>query len=206
MKKPTNLAGSFPFASFDARGVEPIKKAFEKAGASVIEVVAPNRAARRAGHQVKTATFFLADGQQVMLLLKNDGDGNGDVYQVQLNKRVIPIKNVESITKAAAEIAGIINSNSPVFLQAERRKQAKLKIDPVDLGGGEKKKAPPVTNKAKLMAAKSEVSALEKQALEQEQILTVKQAELDARQEESKQIKSELETLLAENEQMEGAI
>ena len=200
----SNSAGSFDFASFDEKGANPIKKAFEKSGATVIEVVAPNRATRKAGYQVKTATFYMADGQQVMMLLKNDGEGNGDIYQVQLNKRVVPIKNVDNLDKAASEIAGMVKSGSPAFLKAQRRKQSRLKVDESDLDGGVKKKPAPATSKAKLEEATAEIKELDAQMESQLKEVSEKAATLNAKAEENNRIKAEIDALLEENEQLEG--
>lgn len=202
----TNSAGMFDFSSFDASGVEPIKKALTKAGAIVVDVDAPNRVSRRAGFQVKSATFFMADGQQIVMLLKNDGEGNGDIYQVQLNGRVIPIRNVDSLSRAAGEIAKLLKSNSPTFVKAQRRKQARLKVDESDLDGGKKKRAPAVTNKAKLEEIKTEIKELEEQLEIQQISLEQKKAELDLKAAGNKNIEAEIELLDEENEQLEGAI
>ncbi|MBE0507907.1 MAG: hypothetical protein IBX50_14545 [Marinospirillum sp.] len=199
-----NYAGSFKFDSFDAQGVEPIKKAFERAGATVIEVDAPNRASRRAGYQVKKSTFFLADGQQIMMLLKNDGEGNGDIYQVQLNSRVIPVKNVDDMSKAAAEIARMAKANSPAFTKAQRRKHQKLKVNESDLDGGKPKTAP-ATARAKLAETKAEAEEMDAQLAEQEQAMAEKISQLEAKRAENDKNQAEIDRLLAENEQLESA-
>lgn len=197
-----NYAGVFDFAQFDVKGVEPIKKAFEQAGLTVIDVEATNRAARRAGYQVKSATFHFADGQKVVMMLKNDGDGNGDIYQVKLNSRVVPVKNVDDMDKAVGEIATMAGANSASFLKAQRRKNAKQDVDESDLEGGRKK---PVTAAAKLEAAQAESQELEQQVTELESRRDELARQLAERQQKMESDQAELEALITENEQLEGA-
>lgn len=197
-----NYAGKFPFDQFDVQGVQPVKDAFAKAGANVIDVTADNKATRKAGYQVKTATFYLEDGQTIAMLLKNDGKGNGDIYQVQLNSKVIPVKNVGDLEAAAAEIAAMAGSNSAAFTKAARRKAEKQSVDETDL---ENKKQRPLTNAVKLEQAKAEITTLETAIAEQETRKSEIQSQLEAAQLQAQADAAELERIAQENDQLEAA-
>lgn len=196
-------AGVFDFARFDVEGVKPIKDAFEKAGLTVVDVEASNKAARRSGYQVKQATFFFGDGQRVVMMLKNDGDGRGDIYQVKLNSRVVPVKNVDDMDKAVAEIAAMAGSNSASFVKAARRKAEKQSVDESDLEGNKTRK--PVTAAAKLEAASTEIAELEAIAAEQEARRAELAAQVEAARQQYETDMAELNRLIEENDQLEAA-
>ena len=196
-------AGVFDFARFDVEGVKPIKDAFEKAGLTVVDVEASNKAARRSGYQVKQATFFFGDGQRVVMMLKNDGDGQGDIYQVKLNSRVVPVKNVDDMDKAVAEIAAMAGANSASFVKAARRKAEKQSVDESDLEGNKTRK--PVTAAAKLEAASTEIAELEAIAAEQEARRAELAAQVEAARQQYETDMAELNRLIEENDQLEAA-
>lgn len=196
-------AGVFDFARFDVEGVQPIKDAFEKAGLTVVDVEASNKAARRSGYQVKQATFFFGDGQRVVMMLKNDGDGHGDIYQVKLNSRVVPVKNVDDMDKAVAEIAAMAGANSASFVKAARRKAEKQSVDESDLEGNKTRK--PVTAAAKLEAATTEIAELEAIAAEQEARRAELAAQVEAARQQYETDMAELNRLIEENDQLEAA-
>ena len=196
-------AGVFDFARFDVEGVQPIKDAFEKAGLTVVDVEASNKAARRSGYQVKQATFFFGDGQRVVMMLKNDGDGHGDIYQVKLNSRVVPVKNVDDMDKAVAEIAAMAGANSASFVKAARRKAEKQSVDESDLEGNKTRK--PVTAAAKLEAANAEIAELEAIAAEQEARRAELAAQVEAARQQYETDMAELNRLIEENDQLEAA-
>ena len=196
-------AGVFDFARFDVEGVKPIKDAFEKAGLTVVDVEASNKAARRSGYQVKQATFFFGDGQRVVMMLKNDGDGQGDIYQVKLNSRVVPVKNVDDMDKAVAEIAAMAGANSASFVKAARRKAEKQSVDESDLEGNKTRK--PVTAAAKLEAATTEIAELEAIAAEQEARRAELAAQVEAARQQYETDMAELNRLIEENDQLEAA-
>lgn len=198
-----NYAGVFDFSHFDVAGVEPIKKAFEKAGVTIVDVEASNRAARRAGYQVKDASFFFGDGQRVVMSLKNDGEGGGDIYQVKLNSRVVPVKSVDNMEKAVAEIAAMAQGNSAAFVKAARRKAARQDVDEGDLDGGAGRR--PQTTAVKLEQATAEIADLESQLAEQKVQRDNLAASVDNAKKQHEADMAELERITAENDQMEAA-
>jgi hypothetical protein len=120
---------TFDFENFDEKGLAPVKQAFEKAGLSVVDIEASNRQRRMSGFATKTARFFFEDGQSITLRVK----GDGDVFQVQLNSRIVPIKQVDSMKGAIEEMARFASANAPAWKKAQRRKQQRAKVNTDDL-------------------------------------------------------------------------
>lgn len=197
-----NYASAFDFAKFDVEGVKPIRDAFEQAGLTVTDVEAPNRASRRNGFQVKQAAFYFGDGQKVTMLLKNDGSGGGDIYQVTLNGAIIPIKDVATLEGASKEIARMLGANSAKFEKAQQRKAMAQKVDESDLEGN--KKAKPATAAAKLEAANAEIAMLTGELTAQEERRSKLQARMDAVSAELATKSAELERITAENTSLEA--
>lgn len=120
---------TFDFDKFDADGLAPVKREFEKAGLSVVDIEANNRQRRMSGFATKSARFFFEDGQSITLRVK----GDGDVFQVQLNSRIIPIKQVDNMKGAVEEMARMASANAPAWKKAQRRKQQRAKVNTDDL-------------------------------------------------------------------------
>lgn len=120
---------TFDFDNFDESGLAGVKREFEQAGATVIDIEASNRARRQSGYATKMARFHFQDGQTITLRIK----GDGDVYQVQLNSRVIPIQAVDNRKAAIEEMARFLTANAPAWRRAQRRRQQRAKVNDADL-------------------------------------------------------------------------
>lgn len=120
---------TFDFDKFDEAGLAGVKRDFEQAGATVVDIEATNRARRMSGFATKTAKFYFQDGQTITLRIK----GDGDVFQVQLNSRVIPIQNVDNRKAAIEEMARFLTANAPAWRKAQRRKQQRAKVNESDM-------------------------------------------------------------------------
>ncbi|MGP9633780.1 hypothetical protein ACT3R7_12005 [Halomonas sp. AOP43-A1-21] len=120
---------TFDFNNFDADGLASVKQQFEKAGLSVSDIEANNRSRRMSGFATKMARFYFQDGQSITLRIK----GDGDVYQVQLNSRIIPIQQVDNMKGAVEEMARMAASNAPAWKKAQRKKQQRVKVNTEDL-------------------------------------------------------------------------
>lgn len=141
---------TFDFDNFDEKGLAGVRREFEKAGASVIDIEASNKSRRMSGYATKSATIYFEDGQSLTLRIK----GDGDVFQVKLNSRVVPIANVDSMKKAVGEMARYVESNAPAWKKAQRRKQQRAKVNKKDL------KAKPMPRAKKIEALDEEVTTL----------------------------------------------
>jgi len=142
---------TFDFANFDEKGLSGVKEAFERAGVTVIDLEASNRSRRMSGFATKSATFYFEDGQTITLRIK----GDGDVFQVKLNSRVVPIRNVHSMKEAVGEMARYLQANAPAWKKAQRRKQQRAKVDEKDM------KAKPLPRAKKIEALEADVAELD---------------------------------------------
>lgn len=116
-----NLLFSFEDMSVKDKAAKAIVKHFAKAGANVVSQDVDTKIRRTSGITYREMTLTFDDSQKVALRVK----ATGDIYQVLLNGKVIPIKNQDDHAKAVAEIAANVESNSAKF----QRLLAKARID-----------------------------------------------------------------------------
>ena len=176
---------TFDFDKFDEDGLAPVKRDFERAGMTVIDVEATNRSRRQSGFATKMARFHFEDGQTITLRIK----GDGDVFQVQLNSRVIPIASVDNRKKAVEEMARMAMANAPAWKKAQRRKQQRAKVNKDDM-------------KAKTLPRGKKIEALEGDLAES-------RASLSELEQENAQLKTALDerqtTIQTLEQQLEAA-
>lgn len=176
---------TFDFDNFDEKGLQPVVKQFEQAGLPVVDIKATNRSRRMSGFATKTATFYFEDGQSITLRIK----GDGDVFQVKLNSRVIPIQQVDDMKGAVQEMARMANANAPAWKKAQRRKQQRAKVNPKDL-------------KAKRLPRGKRIEALETEVAELKETRTGLEQENQTLQDTLRERQSTLDTL---QQQIEAA-
>jgi hypothetical protein len=112
------------FDKFNEIGLKPIIKEFEKEGFPIARVEADNKPKREAGFLCKTATFFFESEQKLSVKAKADGG----IFQVKLNNKAIPIKNVDDLDKAVKEVIAFVEKNEPTFLKRKKASMSKQKI------------------------------------------------------------------------------
>jgi len=163
--------------------LKKLQSRFEKSGLVVTDTVADEKSKRMSGFQTKAMTVFFSDGQKVELRVKK----SGDVFQVKLNSTIIPVRNVNDLDKAVAEIALKVDGNSPKWLKAQRRKQQAQKVDSSDI------KPRPISRKAKIEAMQASITELQqiKSGLDEENEQLKQQAD------ERKAVIEQLEQQLA---------
>lgn len=88
-----------------------IKKAFAKAGAVVAQADVSAGAKRTSGITYREMLLIFADSQTVSLMVKQ----SGDIFQVRLNGKVIPIKSQDDHQAAANELAAKMNAGRTAF-------------------------------------------------------------------------------------------
>lgn len=164
-----------PFDKLTESNLKPIIRKMEKWGLEVAEVNAPNRAKRESGFLLKDFTLTFEDGQKMLVRVKSDGT----VFQVKLNKKVVPIKHVDNMDKAIGEMVDYVQENAKAYERAklQRERRRKLHIDP----------PPVVTNRReKIERAKGQLAelttaneGLQSQLSETENTIQTKQNELD---------------------------
>jgi hypothetical protein len=87
---------------------------FSRAGANVVQYDAPPVIKRSSGITYREMTLTFADSQQVVLRIKQ----SGDIFQVVLNGKTMPIKNQDDHVKSIAEIVQAMDSGRSKFQKA----------------------------------------------------------------------------------------
>ncbi len=116
----TILFGFEELSSKD-KGIKSLIKAFDKAGGEVISHAVDATTKRTSGVSYREIRLTFSDSQVVTMRIKS----TGDIFQVLLNGKVIPVKNQDDHGKAVAEIATLVQSNAAKF----QRALAKTKIE-----------------------------------------------------------------------------
>ncbi|MCC8380453.1 hypothetical protein [Xenorhabdus sp. PB30.3] len=102
---------SFDYAQFNEKGLKKVIDEFNRHDLQITKIEADNKPIRLSGVQTKKATLHFTDGQKLTL----QATAQGSIFQVRLNTRVIPVKHVDDLKKAVAEIADKIRNNSKQF-------------------------------------------------------------------------------------------
>lgn len=118
---------SFDFSQFNEKGLKKVIAEFKKNNLQVTSVEADNKPKRQSGVQTKKAVLYFSDGQKLML----QATAQGAIFQVRLNTRVIPVKHVDDLKKAIAEISSKLVSNSKQF-QKQQLKRANKPVKRTD--------------------------------------------------------------------------
>ena len=115
------------FDNYNERGFKAISTMFARSGLKVEQVEATNRARRESGFLVKAITYTFETGQKLVMKAK----AKGSFYQIRLNNKVLPIKNVDNLTKTLKEIIAHVKGTEEAFLKAKKIKEEKAKIPTV---------------------------------------------------------------------------
>lgn len=114
-----------------AAAMRRVTTLFSRAGAPVVEVVCDGKTKRTASTSYREVALSFADSQQLTLRIK----ATGDVYQVLLNGKPIPVKEQDDPDKAVGELAGLLDGNRKKF----QKRMAALTMKPPE---GAKSAAP----------------------------------------------------------------
>lgn len=109
-----NLLFDFEKISDKAKAVKEVAKAFSRAGANVVSTEVAATTSRRSGITFRNVSFTFADGQLVQLSVKS----TGDVFEVRINGKPVPLKNQDDHAKAVAEIAARMDTGRSAFQKA----------------------------------------------------------------------------------------
>lgn len=94
---------------------------FKRAGGEIAQSWV-EKAKRQNGISFKSIFFVFADSQKVELRVKQ----SGDIYQVFLNSKILPIKEQDDEKAAAAEIVKAVETNAGKFQAKLARQKVKL--------------------------------------------------------------------------------
>ena len=105
--------GTFGFEDLSSndKALRTFTRAFGRLGANVVQTEVPQRIKRTAGISYKEVNLTFADSQTVTLCVKK----TGDIFQVKLNGKALPIRNQDDQKKAVKEIVDAMDSGRAAF-------------------------------------------------------------------------------------------
>ena len=118
----TKVLFSFEDFSSKDRATKAVVKYFARAGASVVQVDASSAIRRTSGVSYRELVLTFADSQAVALRIKQ----TGDIFQVLLNGKVLPLVNQDDHAKAVAEVVKTMDGSRSAFQKKLARAKAKL--------------------------------------------------------------------------------
>lgn len=107
--------------SNDKNAPKELLKIFKRAGADIIQS-SVGKAKRQNSVSFKPIYLTLGDSQMIELRVKE----SGDIYQVLLNKKILPIKAQDDEKAAVAEIVKVWQANIDKFQAALARQKVPL--------------------------------------------------------------------------------
>lgn len=108
------LLFSFDDMAVGDKASKQVTKYFSRAGANVVQQEVNPTVKRSSGISYRELSLTFADSQTVTMRIKS----TGDVYQVLLNGKALPIKNQSDHAKAIAEIVQQMDSGRAKFQKA----------------------------------------------------------------------------------------
>jgi hypothetical protein len=117
-----NLLFHFQDLSDKDKAVKAAVRAFTRAGQTVVQTAVDPKVKRSSGISYREMALTFGDGQTVSVRIKQ----TGDVYQVLLNGKLVPIKNQDDHQAAVNEIAKLLDAGRSKFQAALAKAAAKL--------------------------------------------------------------------------------
>lgn len=188
---------SFDYAQFNEKGLKKVIDEFKRQDLQVTSVEADNKAKRQSGVQTKKATLHFADGQKLML----QATAQGAIFQVRLNTRVIPIKHVDDLEKAVAEIAGKVSVNSKQFQQTLKKRAARASSTSKDSSSRAK-----ISLKAQIALANADKQDLEASVAEKRKQKQALEDGLPAKEQRKSDISTHINQEYSVSEQLEAEL
>lgn len=119
-----NLIFTFEDMSVKDKAAKQVMKYFARAGANVVTQDVGTQIKRSSGISYRTMSLTFADSQTIELLVK----APGDIYQVKLNGRIVPVKHQNDHIAAVTELVQMMDSGRTKY-QAKLAK-ALVKLPP----------------------------------------------------------------------------
>lgn len=117
-----NLLFSFADLSIKDRAAKQAVKYFNRAGANVVSEDVDPKVKRSSGVSYREMTLTFADSQTASFKIKQ----SGDIFEVKLNGKLIPIKNQDDHVKAVAEIVALMDAGRTKFQTKLAKAQVKI--------------------------------------------------------------------------------
>lgn len=105
-----------------AQAMRRVTQLLTRAGAEVLDVTSDGKTRRIAGVSFREVTITFKDSQALGLRVK----ATGDVYEVRLNGKVVPMREQDDPAKAVGELVKLIDSSRARF----QKRMAALKMKP----------------------------------------------------------------------------
>ena len=115
---------SFEDTAAGDKASELVARYFSRAGANVVQSDVSTSMKRSMGVSYKEMILTFADSQTVILRVKQ----TGDIFQVLLNKKVLPIKNQDDHAMAITEVVKAMDSGRTKFQKKLAMAKVKLPI------------------------------------------------------------------------------
>lgn len=116
------LLFSFDDLTRKDKAVKALERHFKRAGANPVSVDVDARVKRSSGVSYREISLTFSDSQVVKLRIKRPGD----IFQVMLNRRVIPMRHQDDHLKAIGEIVQAMDSGRTAFQRRLARAKVKL--------------------------------------------------------------------------------
>jgi predicted ribosome quality control (RQC) complex YloA/Tae2 family protein len=117
-----NLLFTFNDMSVKDRAAKQVMKYFSRAGAQVVSQDVDTKVKRTSGISYREMTLGFADSQTVVFRIKDPGD----IYQVLINGKLVPIKNQDDHVAAVTEIVAMLNAGRTKFQAKLVKAQSKI--------------------------------------------------------------------------------
>lgn len=109
-------------ATNPSKALRRVVQIFTRAGLQVVDAVSDGKTKRSASVKYREATINLSDGQAVTLRVKE----SGDIGQVQINGKLVPIAAQDDPARAVQEIVAKLDAGRAAF----QKRQAALQMKP----------------------------------------------------------------------------
>jgi Asp-tRNA(Asn)/Glu-tRNA(Gln) amidotransferase A subunit family amidase len=119
-----NLIFKFSTLTDKSPAAKQVVRYFARAGANVVHMDIPTAIKRSMGITYKEIFLTFADSQQVTMRVKQ----SGDVFQVRLNGKALPIKHQDDHVQAIAEIAQAMDAGRSRFQKLMARVKVRLPL------------------------------------------------------------------------------
>ena len=188
MADTKRMVFSFNDLTNESQLVRELQKEFIKLGVQVSGVDVPTTVKRTAGISYREVLITFADSQVVTFKVKK----TGDIFEVKLNKKTLPIRNQDNQIAAIKEIADAMDKGRAAF----QRKLAAAKVE-VPQGSRVSSKTSEAKQTDKITALKEAIAEAKRQIEELNQKTVEANQETASINEQNAAILQQIEELKA---------
>lgn len=111
-------------AGAKSKALREVTKLFARNGTQVVSSSVDQKLSRRAGVTFRNVNLTFADNQTVTMAVKS----SGDVFEVRLNGKALPLRNQDDHVQAIGEIADRMDASRGAFQRALARTKVALPV------------------------------------------------------------------------------